>query len=122
VHRANPDLTSWTSWRRVESCPIRVFRAVRMANGPALREMWSGLTQTKSRVSGRVVGALVTRALGVATVGAFGGAGVAAFWAYVGRAGAGEAVVFGVVVPVGGVGGFMGCWAGQAWVGLVPLI
>ena len=58
---------------------MRVFKAVRMANGPALREMWSGLTRTKSRVSGRVVGALVAGVLGVATVGAFGGAGVAAF-------------------------------------------
>jgi len=86
-----------------------------MANGPALREMWSGLTRTKSRVSGRVVGALVAEVLGVATVGAFGGAGVAAFWAYVGGARAWEgSAVTGVVGSVGGVRGFLGCWAGWA--------
>jgi len=63
-----------------------------MANDPALWETWSGLTRTKSRVSGRVVGALVAGVLGVATVGALEGAGVAAFWAYVGRAGAGPPI------------------------------
>jgi hypothetical protein len=78
VQRANPDLTSWTSRIRPESCPRRVFRAVSIANSPALRELWSGLTRTNSRVSRRVVGALV---VGIATVGAFARAGVVAFWA-----------------------------------------
>jgi hypothetical protein len=60
-------------------------------------------------VSRRVVEALVAKVLRVATVGALGGARVAAFWAYVGKAGAREAVVFRVVVPVRGVRGFIGC-------------
>jgi hypothetical protein len=69
------------------------------------------------------VGALVARVLGVATVGAvsaFGGARVAAFWAYIGRARAKRGlIVVRVVRPVGGV---RSCWAGRDWVGLVPLI
>src|SRR5438045_7344892 len=58
VQRVNPDLTACTSCRSEESCPRRFLRAVRTANGPALREMWSGSTRTKSRVSGWVGGAL----------------------------------------------------------------
>ena len=46
--------------------------------------------------------------MGVATIGAFGGARVAAFWAYIGRAGAREAVIIRVVMPIRGVWGFTG--------------
>ena len=71
---------------------------------------------------GQVVGALVAGVL-VATVSAFAGAGVAAFWAYVRGAGAREgSTVTGVVGSVRGVGRFIGCWADRAWVGLEPLI
>ena len=48
----------------------------------------------------------------VATVSAFAGAGVAAFWAYVREAGAREgSTVTRVVGSVRGVGRFIGCWA-----------
>jgi len=60
-------------------------------------------------VSGRV-GALAARVLGNVTVGTFPGAGVAAFWAYVGGARAQEgSAVTRVVGSVRGVRGFTGC-------------
>ena len=66
---------------------------------------------------GRAIGALLARVLGAAVVGNWGGGGVAAFCAYVGRAKARGLLE--VDRPVIGVGG---CWAGQSWVGLEPLI
>src|SRR5438045_1074069 len=83
VQRANPDLTACTSRRSEESCPRRFLRAVRTANRPALQEMWSGSTCTKSRVSGRVGGCALAGGFGFVVFCGRGG-GVSALWAYVG--------------------------------------